>query len=395
MQLEPPEGSLHHGTYSSHSRAWFFFKVQTILAMSSQPKKSWKKVFSLRPDGSSSGSAGDGSAEGTVSQKDDTHDCDEDSLASTKPPSYRSQTSVTGASGEKVSSKDQIYCSACGTKHHLSSFPDLSTKTADHQRRCIGSKRILYLCAHAFMTWDQFRREIVDIFPYHEGLPSNPGVLTITYARDTGLSTRDAVMRHMNGSHCQSWEGEWYGVAKPAPWGGPSFQMRPENKICWYSTFHIAVQEVWCVEAESVVEGRGPAPVKPSWSTESESKTKYSKKGLVSKEPLTLEQMVPLLAERLNSLEIYLCPHVNFFSPVLKLSLIFLLANKFVDVGHGTMNPRCEECGSSFTIYVQKKSNTQTVDQVTIIISRVVGTGINAMESEWLNATEERGKAYM
>lgn len=275
----------------------------------------------------------------------------------------------------------------------------MNIKDIDHGRRCLGSERVLYLCAHAFMTWDQFRREIVDIFPHHKGRPSAPSFLTITYARDAGLSDRDAVMRHIFGSNCQAWEGEFYGTEKPVPNGLVSFQMKEQNEILWYSTWYITVPEVWCKEKERVVKGSGPAHKISSETAMPRSNTQGSKaqasegksSRLIFKEPVTVEQKVPLLAERLTSLEIYLCPHVNFFSPVLRPTLIFLLATKFAGAIQSLMTS-CSECGATFNIYVQENPDPLVVDQIVIIVARIIGTGASAMEQKWLSGTEIRVK---
>ncbi|KAH6706429.1 hypothetical protein BKA61DRAFT_616431, partial [Leptodontidium sp. MPI-SDFR-AT-0119] len=382
------------GPCSRSSMSWH------ILAMPSQSKGSWEEAFNLRLDEPSSAGAETGPSGDTTSGKGDADDCDNDSLVSTRPPSYRSQITDVESSGDEEFSKDQVDCSACGTQHPLFSFHDIGIKNIDHRRRCLGSERVLYLCAHAFMTWDQFRREIVDIFPYHIGFPSSPQVLTITYARDSGLSVRDAVMRHKHGSHCQAWEGAWHSTAKPAPSGLITFQKKL-NQILWYSAWHIAVPEVWCKEEECVVEGRGPAREKSFETAVLGSKTQDLKAQAsegkrcypVFKKPVTVEEEVPFLAERLTSLEIYLCPHVNFFSPVVRPSLIHLLETKFRGSLSVSMYPKCPECGASFTIYARQKLDSQKVDDVdsvVIIVARIIGTGASAMEREWLNATEIR-----
>jgi len=275
----------------------------------------------------------------------------------------------------------------------------MNIKYIDHRRRCLGSKRVLYLCAHALMTWDQFRCEIVDIFPYHKGHPSAPNFLTVTYARDTGLSFREVVMCHIYGGNCQAWEGECYGTAKPAPYGLISFQMKAQNEILWYSAWHITVPEVWCKEEESVVDGSWPAHKKSSETVAPGSKIQNSKaqaseeKGnyLIFEKQVTVEQKVSLLAERLTSLDINLCPHVNFLSPVLRPTLISLLATKFVGANQSS-STSCSERGASFTIFVQQISGSLVVDQIAVIVARIIGAEASAMEREWLNSTQIRVK---
>jgi hypothetical protein len=144
--------------------------------------------------------------------------------------------------------------------------------------------------------------------------------------------------------------------------------------------------EVWCKEEESVVKGSGPAHKKSSETVAPRSKIQDSEaqaseeKGsyLIFEKQVTVEQKVPLLAERLTSLDIYLCPHVNFLSPVLRPTLISLLAAKFVGANQSSMTSY-SECGASFTIFVQQISGSLVADQIAVIVARIIGTGASAM----------------
>jgi hypothetical protein len=89
------------------------------------------------------------------------------------------------------------------------------------------------------MNWNQFSSEIVDDRPYIE---YGPRFLTVTYARNSGLSPKDTVARHPSGSVCQSWEGNRYASEKAAPAGTINFLNDPEKALKLYTQWHIEVQ---------------------------------------------------------------------------------------------------------------------------------------------------------
>lgn len=329
---------------------------------SSRPPSYQSKITVVEPsnDEDSSSSAEKESPGDKMPLKGKARDSDKESLESSRPPSYHSQITIIAPPDDGESCNAELYCIACRMPHPPSSFHDnIDIKDLDCNRRCIGSDRVLYLCAHAYMTWKQFRRKVVNVFPSCE-YPSTPEVLTINYVRESLISPRDAAIRHTFDSICQAWEGPWHVAGKKIPHGDLLFLMQEQN-ILWYSSWHIPVPEVWCEDIERVVEGRGPADEVPAETAMYTSKTQDAdpqssqgdKSYLVPKASVTLEEEVPVLIRRLMSFEIYLCPHVNFQSQVLRSTLLLLIITKFKHSPHQS-NPKCSVCGANFNIYVQE-----------------------------------------
>lgn len=283
----------------------------------------------------------------------------------------------------------QHTCSACAKLHQRSAFTAKELAKPPRSRQCKGAARVLHLCHHATMTWDQFTRDIVNDFPYYRSTALAPTVLTRTYARNSKLSPRDVVLRHFHGSHCQSWEGTHWQRDRPVPAGGVSFQY-PASGILWYSTWHIGIQHVWDEEKAAIVTGdetctrKGPGALKVSqplgnWDVI----PLYNKLGDVSDR----SKMISNLINRLNSLEIYICPHVTFSHPILLPDCTKLVDTHFAP-GVST-NPICPVCEARINMYVQEKKEHMDVEELVIILARHIGTGDSAMEKQWIAGSSE------
>ncbi|KAF4633493.1 hypothetical protein G7Y89_g4637 [Cudoniella acicularis] len=271
-------------------------------------------------------------------------------------------------------------CSTCAKLHDASAFEISQLDQPPSVRHCKGSTRILHLCCHATMTWDQFTTDIVNDFPYYRSTALAPTVLTRTYARNSELSPRDVVQRHFHGSHCQSWEGTHWQRDRPVPAGSVSFQY-PFGGILWYSTWHIGIQHVWDAEERKVVTGENSLRTKvgPGIPTS----TLASIQGKVTRHS---DQLMALIS-RLNSFEIYICPHVTFSHPIMYDDCLKLVQNDFAP--GVSNNPICPICQARINMYVQEKKEHMDVEELVIIIARHVGTGDSAMQKDWVDGTRE------
>ncbi|KAH6682788.1 hypothetical protein B0J14DRAFT_132230 [Halenospora varia] len=304
--------------------------------------------------------------------------------ASSDDPKLKAKHKTAG-----ILRQDQHTCSACAKLHQTSDFTAKELAKPSASRRCKGSTRVLHLCHHATMTWEQFTRDIVNDFPYYRSTALAPTVLTRTYARNSGLSPRDVVVRHFHGSHCQSWEGTHWQRDRPVPAGGVSFQY-PASGILWYSTWHIGIQHVWDEGKLAIVTGdeactrKGPGIIEASQHSRSRSVIPFFDK---LRDGSDHSKMISNMISRLNSLEIYICPHVTFSHPILLPDCTKLVDTHFAP-GVST-NPICPVCGARINMYVQEKKEHMDVEELVIIIARHIGTGDSAMEKQWIDGTRE------
>jgi hypothetical protein len=250
-----------------------------------------------------------------------------------------------------------LTCSACGKRHKASAFTHEERFASPFLRRCISSTRILYLCAHAKMTWDQFSCQIVDQIPDCQIAPSYD---LKRYVLSCGLSPRDVAARHNSGNSvqpfCQSWKGDRWAAESPAPAGLIMFQIPAGKPILLYSHWRVDVKLL---------------------------RDHLKSKALLLYPTSVVKPNITELIKKLESLEIYLCPHVTFSHPIFNKDFTRLITTDFA-----TTLPQyshCPVCTAVYTAYVEREGKA-----LTIIHFRNVGTGDSAMESTWINATHEQ-----
>jgi hypothetical protein len=213
-------------------------------------------------------------------------------------------------------------------------------------RRCTESARILNLCAHATMNWGQFSSEIIDDSPYCN---YGPRFHTVTYARNSGLSPKDIVVRHPAGSVCQSRDGDRHATERAVPVGVVTFLNDRENSLKLYSEWYIQVQYL-----REYLEERQKDCTNRQW------------------------EVVGHLSRRLDSLEVYLCPHVTFSHPIFEYAQ--LINSDFAP--SGPKYTWCPSCGASFSLYVEAAERN-----LVEVISRNIGTGESAVGLAWVKGT--------
>jgi len=171
----------------------------------------------------------------------------------------------------------------------------------------------------------------------------------VTYARNSGLSPKDIVVRHTAGSVYQSWEGDQHEKERTVPAGVVTFLNDRENSLKLYSQWHIEVQYL-----REYLEERQKDCTNRQW------------------------EMVEHLARSFDSLDVYLCPHVTFSHPIFEYAQ--LINSDFAPSG-----PKyvwCPSCGASFSLYVEAAGGN-----LVVVISRNIGTGESAMGLAWVKGT--------